>query len=161
MGREGPPLKRQATTGGETANGISSMLNKLTFGFFGPTQGEEEPKVTGDEPIYDEELQVECTHCRKMVSTRILDSHEADCSIGDTIDRQPTTYPNLRSSLEGTQPRAERQSFVMIETTPIKSNRAVDQDEGVRGGSDLKNYAMAPLQTRNTHISQTNFVTRK
>lgn len=51
-------------------------------------------------------------------------------------------------SLDTDQIGSKKQSFVIIENTPVKSNRVMgDDDDDVRmgGKSDHKNYAMAPL----------------
>lgn len=91
-----PKLEKAQTV--EAGGGISSMLNKLTFGFFGPTQSENEPKVIAEEEPagnVDEELPIECQYCRKMISSRLIDSHELECQRTDEatdLNKQPTTY---------------------------------------------------------------------
>ena len=86
-----------------------------------------------------------------------------ECSLRDAPDssRKPTTYMRQRASLDVGAVSIEKQSFVMIESTPTKMNRAVGQKDSARGGSDHKNYTIVPLNARNSHVSQTNFVSRK
>lgn len=59
------------------------MLSKLTFGIFGPASTEPDQtsqlgkkKSEIDVKNFDQELQIECNHCKEMTSSHLIDEHE-------------------------------------------------------------------------------------
>lgn len=70
------------------------MFNKLTFGLFGQveeenknTPGEEDKAPAPEKPVKllqksskaEDELQMECSYCKEMVSSLNIDEHEIEC----------------------------------------------------------------------------------
>ena len=93
---------------------------------------------------------MECNHCQEMISSRIIDEHEAECSRkqkgkGDLLQRNPTTIMKKHKSTDVElrhDESTDRADFTSLERTPVRNNVVYDHQ---RVFSEHKPQNMSPF----------------